>query len=98
MKAALRQIRCASSALFNSALVDRKQRRHQIVPRKSERLLYCEHIERDGEALFRLACRHDPEGIVAKHKGAPYLPERQSTWTKIRNQNYSHWQGREELF
>ena len=68
------------------------------MPRKSERLLYCQHIEADGEALFRLACEHDLEGIVAKHKGTPYLPERKSSWLKIRNPNYSQWIGREELF
>ena len=30
------------------------------------RLLYCDHIEQDGEGLFRLACKHDLEGIVGK--------------------------------
>jgi bifunctional non-homologous end joining protein LigD len=77
---------------------ERKLRLRPIVPRKAERLLYCQHIERDGEALFRLACEHDLEGIVAKYKSAPYLPDKPTTWVKIRNQNYSQWQGREELF
>jgi hypothetical protein len=37
------------------------------------------------------------EGIVAKRRGDPYLPEH-ARWLKIRNQNYSQWVGREELF
>jgi ATP-dependent DNA ligase len=68
------------------------------VPRGGERLLYCDHIEGDGEALFRLACQHDLEGTVAKHKHGPYLPEGQTTWFKVRNRGYSQWAGREELF
>ncbi len=67
------------------------------MPQKSERLLYCDHINTDGEGLFRLACEHDLEGIVAKRKADPYLSEH-ATWLKIRNREYSQWVGREELF
>ena len=62
-----------------------------------ERLLYCDHVEHDGEGLFRLACEYDLEGIVAKRKSDPYLLD-QASWLKIRNQGYSQWAGREELF
>jgi hypothetical protein len=68
-----------------------------LVPKQAARLLYCDHIEGDGEELFRLACEDDLEGIVAKRKSDPYLPEH-ATWLKIRNQNYSQWIGREGLF
>jgi bifunctional non-homologous end joining protein LigD len=78
-------------------LTDRKQRLRQIIPKAGERLLYCDHIEAEGEQLFRLACEQDLEGIVAKRKGDPYLPEH-AEWVKIRNQSYSQWVGREELF
>jgi hypothetical protein len=78
-------------------LTDRKLRLHAVVPRQSERLLYCDHIDRDGEGLFRLACEHDLEGIVAKRKSDPYLPDH-ATWLKIRNSTYSQWIGRAKLF
>jgi hypothetical protein len=78
-------------------LIDRKLRLRGIVPKRGERLLYCDHIEIYGEQLFRLACEQDLEGIVAKRKGDPYLPE-YAEWMKIRNQSYSQWAGREELF
>jgi bifunctional non-homologous end joining protein LigD len=78
-------------------LVDRKQRLRQIVPKAGERLLYCDHVEASGEQLFRLACQQDLEGIVAKRKADPYLHEH-AEWVKIRNQAYSQWIGREELF
>jgi bifunctional non-homologous end joining protein LigD len=78
-------------------LIDRKLRLHAVVPNRGERLHYCDHIDGDGEGLFRLACEHDLEGIVAKRKSDPYLREH-TNWLKIRNQNYSQWIGREELF
>jgi bifunctional non-homologous end joining protein LigD len=37
-------------------LIDRKLRLHAVVPKRGERLLYCDHIDQDGEGLFRLAC------------------------------------------
>ena len=43
-----------------------------------------------------MACEHDLEGIVAKHKFDPYLPS--TEWLKIRNRRYSQWSGRHELF
>src|SRR5207248_7323497 len=78
-------------------LTDRKLRLRRVVKKKSERLLYCDHVEGDGEGLFRLACERDLEGIVAKRNSEPYLAEH-ATWLKIRNRNYSQWAGREELF
>jgi bifunctional non-homologous end joining protein LigD len=79
-------------------LCDRKLRLRAVVPKHGERLLYCDHVEADGEGLFRLACEHDLEGVVAKLKNAPYLSDRETTWFKIRNHSYSQWVGREELF
>jgi hypothetical protein len=35
---------------------------------------------------------------VAKQKNGLYLPDRVTTWFKIRNRGYSQWVGREELF
>jgi len=60
-------------------------------------IVYAEHIERTGIALFKKACELDLEGIVAKDGQAPYDPQR-STWFKIRNREYSQMIGREEVF
>ena len=79
-------------------LIERKWRLRSLVPTTATRLLYCDHIENDGERLFRLACENDLEGIVAKQKYAPYLSEQETTWFKIRNRDYSQWVGREDLF
>jgi ATP dependent DNA ligase-like protein len=74
-------------------LTDRKLRLRRVVRKRTERLLYCDDIEENGEALFKLACERDLEGIVAKRKGDPYLPE-YASWLKIRNRTYSQWIGR----
>jgi len=78
-------------------LNDRKLRLQAVMPKRAQRLLYCDHIDADGQGLFRLACDHDLEGIVAKRKSDPYLAEH-AAWYKIRNRPYSQWAGREELF
>jgi bifunctional non-homologous end joining protein LigD len=88
---------CEGEDLRYLPLVDRKRRLRSIVQNDGDRLLYCDHVEQDGEALFRLACRHDLEGIVAKRKADPYL-EGHANWLKIRNREYSQWAWREELF
>jgi len=86
-------------------------RREQVLDRKAELrrllghvpqnepLMYVDHIEQHGEALFQRVCKLDLEGIVAKLKSGPYVSEREkSTWRKILNPNYSQRVGREELF
>lgn len=67
-----------------------------VVPLEAERSLQCDHIEERGEHLFGLACKRDPEGIVAKRKFDPYLPN--AKWYKIRNRYYPLWTGREKRF
>jgi bifunctional non-homologous end joining protein LigD len=88
---------CEGEDLRYVPLLDRKARLRSVVPGDGERLLYCDHLEWDGEGLFRTVCQHDLEGIVAKRKYGPYLQEH-AEWVKIRNRNYSQWVGREELF
>jgi ATP-dependent DNA ligase len=88
---------CDGQDLRYSPFIERKQRLRAILPRDNECLMYCDHVEDDGEQLFQLACKNDLEGIVAKRKFDPYLPG-QARWLKIRNKGYSQWEGREELF
>jgi bifunctional non-homologous end joining protein LigD len=43
------------------SLLDRKAALRNIVPTKSERLLYVDHIEGRGRDLFRLTCKKSSE-------------------------------------
>jgi bifunctional non-homologous end joining protein LigD len=82
--------------LRRERLIDRKHELKRISSGLSP-IVYADHIERTGIALFKKACELDLEGIVAKDGRAPYDPQ-QTTWFKIRNRNYSQLVGREDLF
>ncbi len=89
---------CDGDDLRYSALIERKARLRGITPQRGAWLLYTGHVEREGEGFFKLACEHDLEGVVAKHRLSPYIPDSEPRWLKIRNTDYSQWAGREELF
>jgi bifunctional non-homologous end joining protein LigD len=64
-------LQCDGLDLTYSPLVERKQRLRAILPKNSQSVLFCDHIEAAGEELFALACKRDLECIVAKHKFGP---------------------------
>jgi bifunctional non-homologous end joining protein LigD len=88
---------CEGEDLRYLPLGERKQPLRCVVPQSGERLLFCDYVEQDSEGLFRLICDHDLEGIAAKRKSDPYLPE-EASLLKIRYPGYSQWVGREQLF
>jgi bifunctional non-homologous end joining protein LigD len=47
-------------------------------------ILYSEHHEGDGQALFEAASKLNYEGIVSKRVDAPYRSERVEAWQKIK--------------
>ena len=82
-------------------LIDRKQKLRRLLKRvpANSRVKYVDHLDGSGTAFFQRVCTLDLEGIVAKHRFAPYVADRDSnTWVKILNRGYSQKQGREELF
>jgi len=78
-------------------LLKRKQLR-QVIPTRNVSVLYVDHIQGKDEELFRLACREDLEGIVAKWVHGLYDAQGVSSWIKIKNPAYTQIAGREELF
>jgi len=83
-----------------NALVERKAELHRLLSKAiNSRILYADHIERDGCRLFELICLRDLEGIVGKLKHGHYTSDLDdSTWIKIKNKNYSQSEGRAEFF
>jgi ATP-dependent DNA ligase len=57
-------------------------------------ILYAQHVESFGRRLFEVVQQRDLEGIVAKRKDSAYGLD----WFKVRNPNYSQYEGRRELF
>ena len=80
-------------------LGERKQRLKAITRSTESRLLYADHVETNGAALFERACDLNLEGIVAKYRFGHYTADRESsTWFKIRNPQYSQMIDRAEHF
>lgn len=77
-------------------LLSRKERLRSLVPGTSSRLLYVDHIEGQGTALFEKVCALDLEGVIAKRKKGLYREG--TTWFKIKNPSYSQAEGRGDLF
>jgi bifunctional non-homologous end joining protein LigD len=81
-------------------LIERKAMLKKLLRRKRSRILYLDHVERDGRLLFEQIVRMDLEGIVCKQRNSPYkVTEKPSRyWVKVKNSRYSQLQNREELF
>lgn len=67
------------------------------MPRVDSRIRYVEGVTARGTDFHRVGCEHDLEGIVAKWLGGTYRTDARTSWLKIRNPNYSQWDGRPEL-
>jgi bifunctional non-homologous end joining protein LigD len=50
-------------------------------------ILLSEHLDGDGDTIFRHACALGAEGIVAKRRDRPYRSGRCADWVKVRNPN-----------
>jgi bifunctional non-homologous end joining protein LigD len=56
----------------------------QIIPENSA-LRFSDHIDAVGKDFFEIARQNNLEGIIAKKKDAPYIPDsRSKTWLKIK--------------
>ena len=73
-------------ALPQRPQVDRKARLKEIVGVYGEQgaIYYSEHIQGEGEDVFRQACQHKLEGIVSKKADSPYQSTRAKSWRKIK--------------
>jgi bifunctional non-homologous end joining protein LigD len=60
-------------------------------------ILFADHVEGIGTSFYKAVCARDCEGVVAKHKHAPYVTS-PATWFKILSPDYSQARGRKEMF
>jgi bifunctional non-homologous end joining protein LigD len=77
-------------------LLERKRKLQRLVKGHAG-LLYAEQIETNGTSLFRAICDKDLEGIVCKHRLAPYTTT-PPLWFKVLNPAYTQKGGRQEMF
>ena len=48
-------------------------------------IVFNEHLDSDGAAIFKHACKLGLEGIVSKRLGSPYRSGRSHDWLKFKN-------------
>lgn len=71
--------------LTGLSLLERKEILKKLIP-KSTVVLYCDHVEEHGKALWGELLKMDLEGMIAKKKKSKYSPgKRSSDWLKIKN-------------
>jgi bifunctional non-homologous end joining protein LigD len=63
----------------------RKATLRSLLVKTGPGLRWNEHIEGDGETIFRHACKLGLEGIVSKRKDSPYRSGRSPDWLKMKN-------------
>lgn len=66
-------------------LDERKSRLRKLLRKRSDGILYSDHMDRDGDLVFEHACRFGCEGIVAKRAESMYRSGRSKSWLKIKN-------------
>jgi bifunctional non-homologous end joining protein LigD len=90
---------CAKAVLwaFDLLMIDGEDIRALPLELRRERLLrlldettpegivFSEHQDGNGEALYRAVCAAGLEGIVAKRKGSRYAAGRSKAWLKLKN-------------
>jgi bifunctional non-homologous end joining protein LigD len=62
----------------------RKGKLEELLAR-TEGMRFSEHLEGDGEIIFKHACKLGLEGIVSKRRDLPYRSRRVKSWIKIKN-------------
>jgi bifunctional non-homologous end joining protein LigD len=72
---------CEGEDLRSQPLDRRKERLAEILPPKGD-LRLSEHLESDGPAMVRNACRMGLEGVISKRRSRPYRSGRNEDWLK----------------
>ena len=65
-------------------LVERKERLAELLGSAGTRMLFSEHMDGNGGAMYARACEMGIEGIVAKLKDSPYRSGRGHDWIKVK--------------
>lgn len=70
-------------------LLSRKERLRELLPPRSDRVIFVGHVREYGTVLHRLACRHNLPGIIAKRADIAYDSlSMKFGWIEIQNPRY----------
>ena len=71
--------------LLSMPLEMRKDLLAELLDGLSAGIVYSEHLDGDGVAVFAAACRMGLEGIVSKRRDLPYVSGPCKHWVKVKN-------------
>jgi bifunctional non-homologous end joining protein LigD len=71
--------------LRRDPLEGRKATLEMMLAKAGAGIRFNEHMEGDGETVFRHACKLGSEGIVSKRLGSPYVSGRSRHWVRSKN-------------
>jgi bifunctional non-homologous end joining protein LigD len=66
------------------SLIERKKILERLLENSDEFLRFSEHVETDGEEVFRKACQLHAEGIISKRTDREYASGRTGDWLKLK--------------
>jgi bifunctional non-homologous end joining protein LigD len=66
-------------------LLDRKAKLARLLVRSRSEIVFNDHTDDDGAAVFQHACKMGLEGIVSKRLSAPYRSGPSRDWIKVKN-------------
>lgn len=69
-------------------LLERKKCLKNLMPKKHARLAYVDHIETEGEFVFKGAVKAGMEGVMAKRADSLYVGKRSTDWLKFKRAGY----------
>jgi bifunctional non-homologous end joining protein LigD len=58
--------------------------------RRTERIVYCQHVGASGEKLFQAADQLGLEGVIGKKADSPYRAGRTPNWVKVKTAHGRH--------
>ncbi len=67
-----------------AALEERKKALRRVLGRARDPLRYSDHVQGEGPAFHRRACKLGLEGIVSKRRESPYRSGRGRDWLKVK--------------
>jgi bifunctional non-homologous end joining protein LigD len=66
-------------------LEKRKAKLEKLLTKRTDGIMFNEHLSAEGAIIFKHACKLGLEGIVSKRIDMPYRSGRCKSWVKVKN-------------
>jgi hypothetical protein len=84
----IRPVAAQGEGSSGSAVVEAESRTKEL--KRTERIIYCQHVGETGEKLFQAADQLGLEGVIGKKADSPYRAGRTPNWVKVKTAHGRH--------